>query len=64
MAPETAKEFPPGTEIQTFWTTITKARADYWVNQADDTFTDAEIDDVLTRGGTMTRVPTRTAKEQ
>lgn len=62
--PKTAKALPPGAEVQTFWTTTTKISDDYWTNQVDDIFTDTEIDDVLARGGMLTRVPTGRAKEQ
>lgn len=53
--PKNAKDMPAGAEVQTFFATITKTGADRWVNRAGDPFTDAEVDDVLARGGVLTR---------
>lgn len=61
---KTAKDLPAGAEVETFWTTITKIGDDYWTNQVDDVFTDQQIDDVLAKGGMLTRVPTGRTKEQ
>lgn len=61
---KTAKDLPAGAEVETFWSVITKNGPDQWTNRAGDRFTDSEIDDVLAKGGMLTRVPTGRAKEQ
>ncbi|MGS2615137.1 hypothetical protein ACVCAH_11520 [Micromonospora sp. LZ34] len=62
--PKTAKDLPHGAEVQTFCTTIIKKGSDEWANAEGDPFTDAEVDEVLARGGILTRVPTGASPRQ